>query len=318
MDKRNFINFENYEEFSKRYEKIYNLLPFTNYRLEEIEDLFKKMDNFTYSFKEFLKILSWEKNLLYIVYNIIKKYIGILYESKKDVKEKTYMKENKEIFYRNFFKILIIFTKDDVSEIFIKFKLLILEEFFSYFICNFNIIDLLNDTINYLYFITTFLQEFYGLIFHFYLNLQNLLSIEKLSDLLSINKIIGEYGLIYSNFDYLAIFDCNIRNSFKCLDKTIILNNRETFFNNIIMFVAGIPNVIEYKKLIRKNSISIIKFDENNYNNNVNSVKINKMTFKQVSNESLINNIKEYKEFFSPFLITYFLIYGKSYFQKNN
>jgi len=315
--KENRIEFENFQVFLKRYEKILDLIPFSNFNLEDIEKLFTKLDKFAYYFKDFLKNLDWEKNLNYVIYNLIKKYIGLLYETKTESKNKIFMKQNKESYFRFFFKILISFSNDDISEISLNYKIILLEEFFNYFTCNSRVEDIINETISYIFFISSFLQEFFGLIIHFYLNLENLNSIGTLSELLSISKIKGEFDLYYCNKDYLALLDGNLRKSFGFSEKTIILNNREAYFNKILFILTGFQSIKDWQILSKKNIAFAQIFDVNNLNTNNLSVKLNKMSFKEFNQGFLLSNLKEIKELFSPFLITYFLIYGKSYLKRS-
>jgi hypothetical protein len=306
MEKSININFFNKEEFTNRYNKIYKMLPYHKYEIQDFERLF----TFSFKYKKidyFLEDLEWDRNLIEIILKISKKFIGIYYEvNKKNPVKKIFLLENKNNFHLYIFHIILLLSNDDISENILIFKINIIQKFFYFY--SFNDYDKIKDLENakkYLLFLISIRENFIGYIFHFYLNLPNLMDIKNIDELLSIKKINGEFDNIYSQSSYFSLFDLNVRNSFKKDNVTIVIDNRDKLFKIIF-------------------DLFVRKFDNDTSSNDYNSTKnclisVNKSKIKSLSlfnfykKKFSFENLIDLKEFFSPFRITFYLIYGRFY-----
>ena len=294
-----YINFSNKDEFYSRYNKIYKLLPYYKYDIEDFERTY----TFSLRYKKidyFIKDLEWDKNLIDIILNISKKYIGNYYEvNKKNPEKKKFLLDNKNTFYLYIFHIILLLSSDVVSEKALNYRINFIQKFFCFY-C-FNDTDLIKNlecAKKFLLFLISLRENFIGYIFHFYLNLPNLLNIKSIGDLLSIKKINGDFNMVYNQSHYFALFDINVRNSFKRDDTTIVIENRDKLFKNIFdCFLGKIDNI--------ENSLNLKIIEEKN--------KIRKSLFKYSRKEFSFENLIELKEFFSPFRMTFYLIYGHFY-----
>lgn len=293
-----FIDFSNKDQFLTRYNKINNMLPYHEYNIEDFERLY----TFSLRYKKveyFIKDLEWDKNFTEIILNISKKFIGNYYEAnKKNPEKKKFMLENKNHFYIYIFHILLLLSSDDISVKAINYKINFLNKFFCIF-C-FNDAEKIKDleyAKRYLLFIVSIRENFIGYIFHFYMNLPNLFDIKNLCELVKIKKIIGDFNMTYTQSNHIALFDINVRNSFKKQNTTIVIDNRDKLNNNYFDCFTG--------KFGYFDNINLSKNNENNKN----KVSLFNYSKKEFSFENLI----DIKEFFSPFRMTFYLVFGHFY-----
>jgi hypothetical protein len=263
------LNFK-YKVFQKRFNLIFNNLPFANFTIKTFKEFFQKIEKKQFeqnsSLMKFL-LTIWDQEYVNLIYNLIPKYKYYFLLSYKIWFQKRKMTEKEEELGKQceiyLIKIIMLLSLEKNEFFLTVLQSQVLNDFYQFLTIKF-IKHSKQSIIEYINKVSSMVQEFVGLSIQFFLCIDSLDTLHtpegKIENYQSIlEEIFKKYNLNrkayefhfcdYFSSDYLILFDKTFNGEY---GESELLKNREKIFDKISEVVKEISQKKEISKIINK------------------------------------------------------------------